>query len=204
MITPILLKKSTRYFDLPVVILTTLLLGFVVSDVILDNATTNMISRIDGIVFLVFAFLYILYSVIHQNFVPDESEEVEVIKSPWKASFWIMAGIGILFVGGQILVNGAVDLAKMAGISEAIVGLTIVAIGTSAPELVTSIVAARRGNPDIAVGNVVGSTIMNVFVILGASSLISPMKFNDASFVDLAVALSAPMMLLFLVFSFDR
>lgn len=203
-ITPIILKKSTRFFDLPVVILTTLLLWFVVSDVFLDGAVANMISRIDGMIFLIFAFLYILYSVIHQNFVPDESEEVEVIKSPWKAWFWIVAGVGILFVGGQILVNGAVDLAKMAGISEAIVGLTVVAIGTSAPELVTSIIAARRWNPDIAVGNVVGSTIMNTFVILGVSALISPMHFSNASFIDLLVALSAPIMLLILVFSFDK
>lgn len=203
-ITPVLLKKSTRYFDLPVVIFTMLLLLAMVSDVLLDGHSANMISRVDGIIFLVFATLYIIYSVIHQNFVPDESEKVEKVSPPTRAIIGIIGGIAVLFIGGQMLVNGAVTLAKMAGISEAIIGLTIVAIGTSAPEMVTSIVAARRGNPDIAVGNVVGSCIMNVFVILGISALIVPMKFQDASFVDLLVSISAPIMMLLLVFSFDR
>lgn len=203
-ITPVFLKKSTRYFDLPVVTFTTLLLLLMVSDVFLDGHSANMISRVDGIVFLVLAFLYIVYSVIHQNFVPDESEKVDKMVSNTRAVIGVVGGIAVLFIGGQMLVNGAVSLAKMAGISEAVIGLTIVAIGTSAPELVTSIVAARRGNPDIAVGNIVGSTIMNVFVILGISAIITPMKFQDASFIDLLVSLSAPIMMLFLVFSFDK
>lgn len=203
-ITPVLLKKSTRYFDLPVVIFTMMLLLVMVSDVFLDGHSANMISRVDGIIFLVLAVLYIIYSVIHQNFVPDESEKVDKIVSPTRAIIGIIGGIAVLFIGGQMLVNGSVTLAKMIGISEAVIGLTIVAVGTSAPELVTSIVAARRGNPDIAVGNIVGSCIMNVFVILGISALIVPMKFQDASFIDLLVSISAPIMMLLLVFSFDR
>ena len=136
---------------------------------------------------MVVAVAYILYSVKHNNFIPDESEVVENIASPAKATLWIISGIAVLFIGGKILVDGAVDIAKLFGLSEAIIGLTIVAIGTSMPELATSIIAARRGNADIAVGNVVGSNIMNILVILGISSFITPLPFTDSSYIDLAV-----------------
>jgi len=103
-----------------------------------------MIGRIDGIILLATATIYILYSVKHNNFVPDESETVEIISSSWKASFWIIAGIAVLFIGGKILVDGAVTIAKIFGLSETIIGLTVVAVGTSMPELATSVIAARR------------------------------------------------------------
>lgn len=197
-ITPIVLKKSTITFDLPVTIFTIFAMLLVVSDVFLDGASSNIISRIDAIIFLIFAFLYILYSVKHNNFIPDESQEVEIVKSVWKSLSWITVGIVILFLGGQILVDGAVSLAKTMWVSEAIIGLTVVAIGTSAPEMVTSFIAAKRWNPDIAVGNIIGSSVMNVFVILGVSALITPMNFQNSSFIDLIVSLFAPIFVLFL------
>lgn len=96
-----------------------------------------------------------LYSIYHNNDIPEVDDVVEELSSPWKAALWVMGGIFVLFLGGKILVEGAVDLATMAGLSQSIIGLTIVAIGTSAPELVTSVLAARRGKTDIAVGNIV-------------------------------------------------
>lgn len=110
----------------------------------------------------------------------------------------------MLFLGGKILVTGAVDLAKMAGLSESIIGLTIVAVGTSAPEMITSILAARRGKADIAVGNVVGSNIMNILIILGISAFVAPLPFLLSSYFDLFMALMAPVMVLVLSLLWTR
>lgn len=143
-IAPIALSRMTRFFDLPIVILTSLLFLILVSDKFLDGAGGNMLSRIDGIVLIIAAISYILYSLKHNNFVPDKSEEIETIESTGKAILWIIAGITVLFIGGKILVDGAVEIAKSLGLSQSIIGLTVVAIGTSMPELATSIIAARR------------------------------------------------------------
>lgn len=203
-IAPIALSRTTRFFDLPVLIMVTLLFLVLVSDIFLDNSTANLIGRIDGMILMAVAVAYILYSVKHNNFVPDESETVENIASPAKAALWIISGIAVLFIGWKILVDGAVDIAKLFGLSEAIIGLTIVAVGTSMPELATSIIAARRGNADIAVGNVVGSNVMNILVILGISSFITPLPFADSSYIDLAVGLFAPIALLLLSLVWTR
>lgn len=203
-IAPIALSRTTRFFDLPVLIIVTLLFLVLVSDVLLDGGSMNVIGRIDGMILMAVALAYILYSVKHNNFVPDESEVVENIASPWKATLWIFSGIAVLFIGWKILVDGAVDIAKLFGLSEAIIGLTIVAIGTSMPELATSIIAARRGNADIAVWNVVGSNVMNILVILGISSFIAPLPFADSSYVDLMVWLLGPIVLLLLSLVWTR
>lgn len=203
-IFPIVLSRTTRFFDLPIVILTSILFLILASDRFLDGTSSNLISRIDGIILLSAAIGYILYSVKHNNFIPDESEEVETITSPWKASLWIMGGILVLFIGGKLLVDGAVDIAKSFWLSQAIIWLTVVAIGTSMPELATSIIAARRWNPDIAVWNVVGSNIMNILVILGTSAIITPLPFLNASYIDLLVAIFTPILLLLLSFIWTK
>ncbi len=203
-ISPIILSRTTRFFDLPIVILTSIMFLILVSDKFLDGARVNFISRIDGIVLLSTALIYILYSLKHNNFIPDESEEVEKIISPWKATLWIIGGVLVLFIGGKLLVDGAVEIAKSFWLSQAIIGLTIVAVGTSMPELVTSIIAARRWNPDIAVWNVVGSNIMNILVILWISAIITPLPFLTASYIDLVVAIFAPILLLLLSFIWTK
>jgi cation:H+ antiporter len=203
-IAPVALSRTTRFFDIPVSIFVTLLLWLLASDAFFDLTGKNIIGRIDGVILLIGAVLFILYSLKHNNFTPDESEAVEAVLSPWKASLWVLWGIGVLFIWGKILVTGAVDLAKMAGLSEAIIGLTIVAIGTSTPEMVTSIVAARRGKADIAVGNVIGSNIMNILIILWISAFIAPLPFLSSSYIDLLMALFAPIMVIILSFVWTR
>lgn len=203
-IAPITLSRTTRFFDLPIVMLTSLFLLILASDRFLDGSTINVIGRIDGITLILVAILYILYSVKHNNFIPDESEEVETITHTGKAIFWIGCGVVVLFMGGKILVDGAVAIASTLGLSQTIIGLTIVAIGTSMPEMVTSIIAARRGNSDIAIGNVVGSNIMNILVILGISAIIAPLPFMSASYIDLLLAILAPIIVLLLSFVWTR
>lgn len=197
-IAPIALSYTTRFFDLPIVILTSIIFLILVSDVFLDGLWINMIGRIDGIILLATATIYILYSVKHNNFIPDESEEVEIITSTWKAILWIIGGIIVLFIGWKILVDGSVNIAKYFWLSQAIIWLTVVAIGTSMPELATSVIAARRWNSDIAIGNVVGSNIMNIVVILGISAMMTPLPFLNASYIDLLVVILAPIFLLLL------
>lgn len=143
-LVPITLSKTTRFFDLPVVMFSTLMLMLVVSDGFLEGTPINLISRSDGIIFLIFASLYIAYSLRHNNLSPDEFDEVSEVKSVWKSYAWVIASILMLLVGGRLLVNGAVDIAFTLGISEAVVGLTVVAIGTSAPEIITSVIASRK------------------------------------------------------------
>lgn len=153
---------------------------------------------------MIFAILFILYSIRHNNFIPDESEQPNILEKNHKIIMALIGGIIALFVGGKLLVDGAVDIARMMGISEAVIGLTIVAIGTSMPELVTSIIAAKRGNADLAVGNILGSNIMNILVILGITAMIVPVPFSDASLSDLGISILGPLLLSFFAFIWTK
>ncbi len=185
-----------RFFDLPVMIFSTLLLLLLASDRLMDGSMRDVISRADGIIFMIFAVLYILYSLRHNNFQPDKSEEIGIIESNSKLTLSLVWGIVALFLGWKILVDGAVWLATIMGLSQSIIGLTIIAIGTSAPELVTSILAARRWSPDLAIGNVIGSNILNILIVLGVTAVIAPIPFLAASYIDALLALFAPVILL--------
>ena len=162
----------------------------------MDGSMRDVISRADGIIFMIFAVLYILYSLRHNNFQPDKSEEIGIIESNSKLTLSLVWGIVALFLGWKILVDGAVWLATIMGLSQSIIGLTIIAIGTSAPELVTSILAARRWSPDLAIGNVIGSNILNILIVLGVTAVIAPIPFLAASYIDALLALFAPVILL--------
>ena len=118
-----------------------------------------------------------------------------------KAVLFIILGLAALMVGGRWMVGGAVFLSRMIGISESVIGLTIVAIGTSLPELATSLTAARKGNADIAIGNVVGSNIFNIFFILGISALITPLPFSAVSNLDIGVVVLSSLLLFLFMFT---
>ncbi len=204
MISTMTLSRTTRFFDLPFAILVTLLLWLVASDVLFDGAEKNIIWRIDWIILLFIAIGYILYAIKHNNLVPEEGQQVEVIRSTWKAILWVALWVWILFFGGKVLVQGAVDIAKIFWLSESIIGLTIVAVGTSAPEMMTSLIAAKKGNSEIAVWNIIGSNIMNILVILGISSIIAPLPFLTTSYFDLFMAFFAPLAIILLAFVWTR
>ena len=132
--------------------------------------------------------------------VADESSESIKQYNFWLSTGLIIAGLVGLVAGGQLLVGAAVELAKSAGLSEALIGLTIVGIGTSLPELATSVVATIRKQDDIAVGNIVGSNIFNVFWILGLSATILQLPFNTAASIDVHVGLGATLLLMAVMF----
>lgn len=149
----------------------------------LDGKTEGVISQTNGLILLCFLGIY-LYALIGEALRSSRARE-EKTKFNIKDIGLIIIGIAGIIVGGQLVVNSATDIANMLNISQNVIALTIVAIGTSLPELVTSVVAAKKGEVDIAIGNVVGSNIFNIFFILGISSAISPITFGLESFYDI-------------------
>ncbi len=159
-----------------------------------DNA--GVVSRLVGLVLLVIFICYIVYLIFDSIRHPVEEEEISDIPL-WKALLFILAGIVLIIAGGKAVVYSAQNIARFFGMTETLIGLTVVAIGTSLPELVTSIVAAKKGETSLAVGNVVGSNIFNLLFILGVSTSIHPVMVNAASVYDMMILLFVSTMTLF-------
>ena len=187
LVMPIKVQKTIMTNEIPLVILSSLALAFCASDVLLDNGSTNIISRIDGLMLLLFFAIFMRYTfAIAKNGAEDSGEEIKT-QPMWKSILYIIGGLAGLVIGGNLFVDGASGIARSMGVSEAVIGLTLVAGGTSLPELATSIVAAIKKNPGIAIGNVIGSNLFNIFFVLGTSATISPLALGDIGTLDLAV-----------------
>lgn len=197
-LTPIAVEKGIIKKDYPLSIFAAVLLAVLSLDVIFGKDAMT-ISRVDGIILLV-CFAFFLYSTIKSALSgKTEVEEEEIKNIPiWKSLVFIGIGLAGIVWGGDLSVEGAKAIARFFGLSEALIGLTIVAFGTSLPELVTSVIAAKKGESDIAVGNVVGSNIFNIFLIIGASATILPMNVSSSYVFDMA-ALVATMVIPFIV-----
>jgi cation:H+ antiporter len=182
LIRPIQVQSQMVKRDIPIMIIASIL----VWSLLLDGD----VSFIDGAILFALLISYLVFS---YKSAANSTEELEVDERPQKlfvSILLIVIGIGMLVGGGILFVDGAIDLAKQLGLSEVVIGLTIVAIGTSMPELVTSVMAALKGQSDIAIGNVVGSNIFNVLGILGATALIHPVSadgFNNIDFISMIV-----------------
>ncbi|MBC5993336.1 calcium/sodium antiporter [Pontibacter cellulosilyticus] len=198
LICPLPIKRNTILTEIPFSLIATLLVGFLANAALIDNRIELYISRTDGVILLFFFVLFMayIYNIARTNkdeILPEEeTEEMSLVK----ASTYIALGVAGLFLGGKWVVDGAVFIAQSLGLSESFIGLTVVAIGTSLPELVTSAMAAYRRNIDIAVGNVVGSNIFNLLWILGISALISPLPFDVVSNYDIAMMILASTLLI--------
>jgi len=155
----------------------------------LNGNTEGVLTRTDGWILLSFLAIYV-YALLGDALRSVKEKEEKTKFNP-KDILFILLGVAGIILGGQLVVNSATDIARMLNISETVIALTIVAIGTSLPELVTSVVAARKGETDIAIGNVVGSNIFNIFFILGLSSAVSPITFGLDSFIDMVIMLVA-------------
>jgi cation:H+ antiporter len=197
---------NTVIAEIPFSLSAILLVGFLANANLWGNADQLFgLSRMDGIVIMLFFLLFFAY-IFHMTIL-EKAESANVITrkkavNMLKESSFVILGILMLFVGGKWVVDGAVLIASSIGMSQTFIGLTVVAIGTSLPELVTSIIAARKGNVDVAVGNVVGSNIFNLLWILGLSSIINPLPFNKlANFDALVVLFSTTLILLLMVVS---
>lgn len=178
LITPLVVQSSTVWKEIPLSFFAVVLLFVLANDFWTPDSFT--LSRLDGFIFLTLfvGFLYYVY----KQLATDSAEIATPEKHYSQLKIWsfIVLGLVGLVFGGRLVVNNAIEIATIAGISEKIIGLTIIAAGTSLPELATSIVAAFRKNADIAVGNIIGSNIFNIFLILGVSSLVNPIHFNPS------------------------
>ncbi len=194
LICPITVKKGTIYKEIPFNLLGVLMLGVALNDIIFDGAVLSVLSRADGLMLIGFFIIFLYYTFGIERVSDDETGKVK--KYSLTPSLLMIAGgmLGLTF-GGKWIVDGAIDIAMRFGMSEAFIGLTIVAIGTSLPELATSVVAARKGRVDIAIGNVVGSNVFNVLWILGLSSIIRPIVFSSELNIDLLVVIASTILL---------
>ena len=176
LVYPVVSQKRSRDFDIPFSIIAGFFVLVFVAIQLPWGETERGIGRIGGIILLAFFSLFLYNTFRHAKDHPDETEAEAVKEIPVRRAIaLILGGFVGLVVGGELIVKSAVDIATRAGVSEAIIGLTIVALGTSLPELATSVIAATKHNSDIALGNVVGSNIFNVFFVLGTSAVVRPL-----------------------------
>lgn len=203
--TTLKVEISTVRREIPFSFLGVLVLGVLMSERLIDNAPLAELSRLDGIILLIFFSIFIYYTFMNAFYAShaDKTDDFEKL-SVTKSLVLILLGVLGLFLGGQIAVNSASDFATKAGISDAVVGLTIVAIGTSLPELITSVIAARKGKSDLAIGNVVGSNIFNIFWILGLSSVIKPIPITNEVGFDFGILVFASFIMLLSLFLFKQ
>jgi len=193
LIYPITVQSSTAWREIPISLIATILLFVIANDFFINQNAE--ISRLDGLILLI-SFLCFLYYVFNQL----KQEKAEVITNENKSNYkiWglIIFGITGLIIGGKLVVDNGIDIATKLGVSQKIIGLTIIAAGTSLPELVTSIVAALKKNSNIAIGNVIGSNIFNILLILSISSFINPIKYNPNFNQDLLILIGGTVFLI--------
>ena len=201
LISPLALEKTIRWREIPFVVLSTLVLAALANDQVLAEATGSRLDRGDGLAILGYfaVYMYYIFSVAKSSTKMQDEADIRPVRLGRSLAL-VLVGIAGLSLGGQWLVSGGQTVAAALGMSQALIGLTILAVGTSLPELATSVVAALRGNADMAVGNVVGSNVFNILWILGLTATVTPLEYNTALNVDiwLLVAVS----LLFFLFTF--
>jgi len=202
MIYPLAVQKGTVWKEIPFALLAVVLVAIMANDLAIDGISPSGLTRIDGFVLISFfaIFMYYIIGLTKQPANIDAVEEKVELYSKAKSTIMILGGLVGLGLGGKWIVDGAVMFATSLGVSEALIGLTIVAVGTSLPELATSAMAAYRHNVDIAVGNIVGSNIFNIFWILGLSAVIKPLPFAAALTTDLVMAIFATFLLFLALF----
>ncbi len=210
---PLPVGQEIKKRDYPLSLLFTLAVFLLAGNLVLSgqcknihdmNETAGTLFRWNGLVLIAAFILYLLYTIhIAKKNRLQAEEEIELL-TPFQCAVYIVGGIIAIILGGQLVVDSAEKLALAFGMSETLVGLTIVAIGTSLPELVTSVVAAKKGENGMAAGNVVGSNIFNLLLILGVSSTIHPVQIMVASFVDLGMLLGVSLIAYAFIFTGRR
>ncbi|MDD7177177.1 MAG: calcium/sodium antiporter [Lachnospiraceae bacterium] len=187
LIVAVAVQQSTVRYEIPFVVLVSIVL-------LAMGAMDGVIGRMDGgilwVLFLVY-FIYLFLMAKHGK----EEEEAQADEPFWKLLVFVVFGIALIVIGADVSVDAASEIARVIGLSERFIGLTIVALGTSLPELCTSVVAATKGKADLAIGNIVGSNIFNILFVVGTTALIIPVPFNPAFIADSVVAIAAAVLL---------
>ncbi len=199
LITPLTCEKNTVWKEIPFSLLAALVLFIISNDMLIDGYS-SMVTRSDGMILLLFFAIFLIYTFGIDNVSMRENPEIKPLSS-FMLPAYIIAGFTGLGAGGNLVVNSAVAIAEAAGISSRIIGLTVVAVGTSLPELVTSAIAAYKGRTELAIGNVVGSNIFNILLVLGITSIVSPIPVTKKVNVELSVLIVASLLLFLTMFT---
>ncbi|WP_110113418.1 calcium/sodium antiporter [Bacillus sp. CGMCC 1.16541] len=187
MINPLMVESETIRKEIPFTLLGSTALIVLISDIALQGLSANFITRSDGVILLLFfgIFLYYIFEVARNNRDKVKEDVTATEKPAWgKNTVLTLVGLAGIILGGEFVVSNATEIALSFGMSETLVGLTIVAVGTSLPELITSITAAIKKESEIALGNIVGSNIFNILFVLGSASVISPLAVDSKIFTD--------------------
>jgi cation:H+ antiporter len=207
-IAPLVVKRATVKKEIPFSLLAIFAVGILANDFLIDGEIFNALSRIDGLILILFFSIFIFYTFgiakekenVFRKTVGQLRDEKAKDYSTFVASVMIVGGLIGLAIGGKLIVDGAINFATAFGISEALIGLTIVAIGTSLPELAASAMSAYRGQTNIAIGNVVRSNIFNLLWVLGFSAIIKPIGFDGILNADILILVGVTILLFFLIY----
>ena len=211
-ILPFPIERLQRLRDIPFLIAMTILVMALANDAVIPGLDQNSLNRIDGIFLLLLFVGYMCWVIVQKGKDPkkammeadEEAKSSLAGKSPWLLWVIAVASLVALIFGGNLFLDSAKNLARDWGMSEAVIAITIVAVGTSLPELVTAIVAASKKNPQLALGNVIGSNLFNLMFILGTASTVKPLTFVDINIWDYAVMLVSAVMLYMVIHTFKK
>ncbi|MDY2827706.1 MAG: calcium/sodium antiporter [Sodaliphilus sp.] len=212
LILPFSIEKEQQRRDLPVCIGSMILLTLLANDALMPGITVNEVSRLDGVMLLLAFLIYMCYVIVQKAKHPEaslaEANESSTTtlggKQPWLLWTITVVSLAALIGGGQLFLNSAQNLAEAWGISQAVISITVVAIGTSLPELITAVVAACKKNPQLALGNVIGSNVFNALFITGTASVIKPFTVQTVQISDYAMAIVASVMCYLVAYTFKK
>lgn len=211
-ICPFAIEKQTHRSDIPFSIFAAVLLSMFVNDSWNPGIDENILSRLDGGVFLIIFISYFIYTLFIKAKNPQEAKEemdqdaTSSLEGKKSALLWVIAAVslGALLCGGQLFLDSAINLARAWGMSEAVISITIVAVGTSLPELITSVLAACKNNPQLALGNILGSNVFNILMILGLTASITPIHVVGINAVDYMVMIGATVATFIVTYTFKK
>lgn len=204
-IHPLNVQRDTVLKEVPFSLGATIILFFLINDTMFGTGIIDRANLVDGIVLLLLFLVFLAYVFVSMKnrILEEKQKDIAVITNNWEITLRIAGGLIGLGVGGKLVVDNAVTVAEIYGVSEKLIGLTIVAAGTSLPELATSAVAAFKRKADIAIGNIVGSNIFNILLVLGVSTVVSPLDYNNVLNTDLYILIAGTLMLLLFMFTIN-
>lgn len=204
-ISPLIVQRNTVKFEIPISLFAIVVLFLLVNDQLLHTGTFDILSRIDAIILLaLFAFfLFYIYRNMTRNDDVESNGDIKIYSKGVSVAY-LLLGLVMLIAGGKWVVDSAVTIALEFGLSEKLIGLTILAAGTSLPELATSAMAAYKKNTDIAIGNVIGSNIFNILFILGVTGALSPLRYNLTLNFDLIISAIVTIVLIIFMFTLNK
>jgi cation:H+ antiporter len=203
-IYPLAVQKNTVKYEVPISLFAAVLMLILVNDNYIFGTENNSLSRVDSFILLVFFGLFLFYIYRTMSSSPEESEgePIKIYRNLYSIGF-ILLGVSCLVGGGKLVIDNAIDIAHHFGFSERFIGLTILAVGTSLPELATSAMAAYKRNTDIAIGNVVGSNMFNILLILSMTGLVHPIDYNPIMNMDIFILMGSTVLLMIFMFTLN-